>query len=461
MEYIVYTALSMSVLGNMACNILNISNFYQPVACLFLYAITCFINIKGGAFFWRFNNVLGVVSVAIILVYCFGSLKWTAFVTNAHGSGDVSWFTGGFANFMLEFPLASWFFIGVESVCFTCNTIENPRIVIPRATVACILTLFCTSIFVISVCSSLPPGARQVSFSAFPLNAGFSLIFGWGNFQENHNMGILELLYFPAIFATGYGFVFAYGNLLYSLAQSGMLPQILRKRTQASGTPFVAILSGSLLSYLTALLFYFINFDNNEAFNVCLLSAFVTYCTQCYGFYFVKKQFNNIKGTYQSPVGMYGAFYAGLVFLFGIISIVVFHIAALITILGIWICMSIYYFTVARHQQRISYDEQQSMFVAHVINFNRKAAFRRHNQNSLAAVTIVNVQSSKSSLCSNNEVRKRQTSVIPTQHPEPEEKQFEDCNSQLLEKLPSSHLAQRKQDINVQGGEKYKEPSKY
>jgi len=149
-----------------------------------------------------------------------------------------------------------------------------------------------------------------------------------------------------------------------------------------------------------------------------MLSAYVTYCTQCYGFYFIKTHFQSIQGTFQSPFGIYGAMYAGLVFLFGIITIVFFqkNHAALLTLLGMWIFMSIYYFAVAKHNQRFSYEEQRSMFVAHVINFNRKKA-TRHRKKYRWTVKIVNALSSKSSKYKNTLLKCRTASIAPIQQP--------------------------------------------
>jgi len=238
LEYIIYTALAACTFGSMICDVLAISRQYQPIIWFMFYAVACLINIKGGLTFWRFNNTIGIVSLSVIIFYCFGCLKWTDFSTNA--TNNEPFFNVDVYKFLNVFPLSSWFYVGVESIGFTCNMVENARNVVPKATVACILCLFVTSLFVMFVCGSLPPGTRQVSFSSLPLNFGFSLIFGVGQQEVRQVQRFISLLSIPATFATGYGFVFAYGKLLNALAGSGLMPAIFEKRTHLMGTPYVA-----------------------------------------------------------------------------------------------------------------------------------------------------------------------------------------------------------------------------
>ena len=75
-----------------------------------------------------------------MVVYCLGSLKFVNFNENAgyvnqhlYDTSDCSrvsliqreWFVGGLRGFMKSFPLAAWFYVGIESVNFACDDVNK------------------------------------------------------------------------------------------------------------------------------------------------------------------------------------------------------------------------------------------------------------------------------------------------------------------------------------------------
>ena len=48
-------------------------------------------------------------------------------------SGDESrkWFIGGMSEFMFVFPLTAWFYVGIESLYFAYDIVENRHVDIP------------------------------------------------------------------------------------------------------------------------------------------------------------------------------------------------------------------------------------------------------------------------------------------------------------------------------------------
>jgi len=272
-------------------------------------------------------------------------------------------------------PLPAWFFVGVESLAFAADMVQqdDPKIVVPKGSISCILTLLIMSIWVLFVCSSLPPGVQVVANELIPLNAGFSLMF-------NCSKQCVTLLSLPATFATAYGFVFSFGKLLHALATSKLLPEIFSRTAQPQATPFTAIILGSSISYTICLLVFFFPRTQKYLFNICITDAFVSYCAQCIGFLFLRTKFSRLPRLFNSPVGSFGALYSFFIFLFGIISVVGFqednHIAV-ISALFIWATFSVYYFVYAKHRQTFSAEEQKILLVAHVINHNRRGVAQR------------------------------------------------------------------------------------
>ena len=53
--------------------------------------------------------------------------------------------------------------------------------------------------------------------------------------------GVLAI---PATYATAFGFMFAYGRLLESMAQSGLLPHSFTLVTETTGAPYIALWAG-------------------------------------------------------------------------------------------------------------------------------------------------------------------------------------------------------------------------
>ena len=94
-------------------------------------------------------------------------------------------------------------------------------------------------------------------------------------------------------------------------------------------------------------------------------------------------RYNKLERTFKSPLGMFGAIYAGVVYTFGVVSIIGFqdddHFA-FISVLVIVFCLSLYYFLYARKRQVFSSDEEKIMFKVHVINSNIKTNQRRRGK---------------------------------------------------------------------------------
>jgi ethanolamine permease len=123
-EYIAYVASSCIVLSTLVCDTSGSSLTLMPLYSLIFFFITVWIQVSGGLLFWRFNAVLGVVSIGILLMYNFGSLYWANIVNvsspSTTGGNEHTYFVGGVRSFVTVTPLAAWWYVGVESLNF-CN----------------------------------------------------------------------------------------------------------------------------------------------------------------------------------------------------------------------------------------------------------------------------------------------------------------------------------------------------
>lgn len=397
LEYIFYVSSSVLVLGDMIGDLLQTDQSYKPLYWLIFYISSLYIHTYGGTVFWSTNTFLALVSFTILLIYCFGSLKWVNisvygnFSYNEGTTDDDSphrnfdsvttsdvnnnMFIGGMKLWLKTFPLSGWFFVGCESLTFSCDMVENPAKAIPKGAISCVLTLFASAIFTLCVCSSLPPGIAYTSRQLLPLNAGFTKIFNCSKYYAT----ILSL---PATYATSFGFMFSYGKLNFALASSALLPRSWTVTLGNDGKkdpPFISMLMGSAISYLICYLVFYWPYLGSQLFNICILSAFVAYCAQCGGFIAFRTRFRGIRRKFHSPFGIVGATYSFFVFMIGIVAVVGFqddNQFAVLVLLGIYCLSSLYYFLYASSQQIFSDEERIVLVRAHVINSANEARRR-------------------------------------------------------------------------------------
>ncbi|KAG1695881.1 hypothetical protein DVH05_019235 [Phytophthora capsici] len=378
LEYIAYVSTSTIAFVDLVVDTVPETKPYRPLLWGFFYVSALVFHIRGDRAFWTFNLALGVVSLLIVVLYCIGSLPYVSFAKYATDS-DLA-VVNGVHGFMKALPLAAWFFVGVEALPMASDQIEHAKHIVPIAQVGCVLTLFVTGIFIFFVTVSLPPGLAALPTELVPFDAGFTLLFNIGR----HSATVLSL---PATYATAFGFMWCYGKLIVAMATSKLLPPILAKTT-TNDTPYAALIAGSTVSYTLCLIVYWAPSIGPNLFNICMLSAFMSYSGQCIGYISLKHNYRNIKSSeFQSPFGSWGALYSMCVWLLSIVGIVAFQdnggaeSFAFLSVVGL---LTLFYFVYARKRQTFSPQENRVMLVAHVTKFNIKkvAASRRNKQQS-------------------------------------------------------------------------------
>ena len=245
----------------------------------------------------------------------------------------------------------------------------------------CVVTLFFTSIFTICVASALAPFpvnddgsfTTAVANELNPLNNGFMLMF-------NMTYEVATVLSLPATFATAFGFIFGYGRVIISMARSGLFPNVVACTYGEFRTPYVAILVGSLLSYLLVVVAYLVPVVQTYLFNVCILSGYTGYISQLLGFILLRIKYPAQDRQFVNPLGIAGAVYPIIVFLLSAISVIGFQndsSVAFLIYLGIIVMSTAYYFSYAKTRQFFS-DEEKFIFVQQIVKCKSSAFF--HSQ---------------------------------------------------------------------------------
>jgi amino acid permease len=185
----------------------------------------------------------------------------------------------------------------------------------------------------------------------------------------------------PATYAAAFGFMYGYGKILESMAQSNLYPHQLKYTFGPNKTPIVAIITGSVIGMGICILAFIYPVINQYIFNMCLLFATMTYMAQCVSYVKLVSHYKNkINCQFESPFGIYGAIYAATVFM--VIAICVIglqssHVPFYVCIVVIGLLTCYYYKYVGSHQI-LNDDETKLIFTKLVIYRNRIAI--RHSR---------------------------------------------------------------------------------
>eukprot|EP01039_Chlorochromonas_danica_P004283 gene4283-4703_t len=238
--------------------VLSSSKTYEPLFWLAFYVVALSIHIRGGKLFWVASDIAAMVTLVLIILYLLGSSTVANFSEHATDHNTYS-----ASQFFLYFPLPSWFFVGVEALTLACENIAQPTRNVPRAMVCCVLTLIITALCIVFVSASVAPGAKAIADAYLPFNFGFSQYFG----ISSHLAAILNL---PGMFATAFGFMFAYGRQLFAMSRSKLLPTFLSEVYGQQQTPISSLITGSACGMIVLLTLFF-NYDSftKKLFNLC------------------------------------------------------------------------------------------------------------------------------------------------------------------------------------------------
>jgi len=366
--YVISTSFCFTSLATMISDILLLNVGFKPIIWFLLYALSFSIQInkKTLTFFWGFTQFLAVLSILLLLLYSIGSLSTISGNASRAIESNISEHSAltdiNFAAAVASFQSITWFFTGIECLSFVCNMISTPKSVIARSFLITLGTVFAVTFLVIIVTLKLNKDYESLSTEAFPLNQGFISFLGCTTMQAT-------FLSIPGTFATGYGFMFAYSKLLNSLALSGLLPEVLSHTTEAT-SPCNAAICGSLASFGACAVIEFVPILTMPLSNMCFLAAYITYCVYCLSYVKLKQKFGtSISYAFESPIGLFGAFYGIAVFALGILSVCVFQqdkfIAVLLLVL-LWIVSALYYLAVSKNRQKFSKEEQKAIFLLKV-----------------------------------------------------------------------------------------------
>jgi len=354
------------VISSYLCVIFSISQGLSPIFCLGFILISCGIILfeKMISSFLKVLNLLALYSVILLVMYCFFPVTVTD-----QKAGNVL-LSSSNVSILNCFPGAVWIFTGIESVAYSSSTLSCPKEAVPKGAAASIISLFLAAILVIPLTMSYSAQtAGLFATQIFPLSAGFVSLF---NCSYSQASALIIPIFLEAIIC----YMRILTTLMNALAESRLLPNILSRKFK--GIPWVAMLVGTLIAYFVCLVSCFVPNSATILISCWFLAGVTSYCSYFIGYIILKLQFSGIIYTFYSPAGIFGAAYGLLVFVFGIICWIFFQnnydgFIALGVLFVINACSSVYYFKVARKQEKLSPDEQSSLLLAHVIKLRNRS----------------------------------------------------------------------------------------
>ncbi|MHB1066429.1 MAG: amino acid permease [Candidatus Nanopelagicales bacterium] len=319
-EYVITTAVVGTFAGLYADAIIaDLFGISWPlwVWVIIFYAIFVALNSAGAAASFRFALIIAIISLAVLAVFSVAALLSGQFSTDklfdiVPEAGQSTFLPYGILGVFLAFPFAIWFFLGIEELPLAAEETHTPAKDIPKGSIAGMFTLL-VSAFIVLILNPGVLGSAAISTSGEPILDGFRSIF-----PDSNIAALLSLAALAGLVASFQGIMFAAGRNVYSLSRAGYYPKFL-SLTGARKTPWVALLASAIVG--VALIFglgeWVYAGDPVAAAGALLLiavfGAVIAYVLQMASFLILRRKLPNADRPYRSPVGLWGAFVAGII----------------------------------------------------------------------------------------------------------------------------------------------------
>lgn len=184
------------------------------------------------------------------------------------------------------------------------------------------------------------------------------------------------LLLIPPTLATCAGYMYASGNQLAAMAESGLMPKLLQPRYGTDQIPVVSMVACGAMQFVVYYLVYLLA-PRTIFFlgHLIVLSGPSLFILVCLSFIAFRVKFSTMTRNFVSPLGIPGAAGGALCWAFVVVvnsddqfqpttrAIQTFYIFVAVVV--------VYYFVYVRHVQFFSKEEQEKFMKAYVLNANR------------------------------------------------------------------------------------------
>jgi ethanolamine permease len=303
MEYILTPAVIVVGIGAYLGAVFATPPKWAPLWWLACYVLFVAFNIAGVELSFRLSLVITLCALAILAVFFIGAVP--RFDLHRWALQDSGWLPHGAAGVFRALPFALWVYLGIEQLPLAAEEAHDPVRDMPKGILLALATLILFAFLTVILNAGIAPGVRAVGRSNEPLFLAFRTIFGNGATAR-----VLALLGCAGLVASFHAIIFAYGRQIYSLSRAGYFPTWLSLTHTTRRTPARALIAGSVLGYIAALII-FIAGENSTVgavlLNMAVFGAVLAYILQMASFIRLRLLFPRIARPYHSPLGLAGA----------------------------------------------------------------------------------------------------------------------------------------------------------
>ncbi len=320
--------------------------------------------------FWYTTRLLGIGCISILLIYILGCAQFVEFEKFGLANVPIEDYQYSGMAMMRTWPYAMWLYIGIENVLLAGSQVVDAKSKMPKALIGTMAIAFCIAIPLFAVSTSVGRDIFCVGHRLTPLNDGFMLLF-------NLTLEQATLFSIPLAFATSFGFIFAFGRQMASMATSGLLPPQLSYTMKHTNFPYMSVIIGCALVFIIMLPvhFYYTSFVD-DLFYWCAIGSYFIYTCAFISFIQMRTKYSIIPREFINPLGITSAIIGEIIFTINLISILGFQqmgrqwVNRVHPIIGFAICLNlgvIWYWLYGSTHECFSPEEQKIMFTAYVI----------------------------------------------------------------------------------------------
>lgn len=343
-------------------------NISQPVWWAIFYVLFVGLNIIGIEATMRFSVIICFMALAVLVVFFIGAIPkfHPSLLTNVVNpdTGEAGFLPFGIGGVFKNLPYAIWFYLAIEELPLAAEESMDPARDVPRGTIYGILTLIVCAVGVLILNPGIAPGAATIGGSPEPLLEGFRTIFG----SSDKLAAVFGLLALAGLIASFHTIIFAYGRNIFSLSRAGYFPHWMSVTSRKRKTPYIALLLGGVVGWALAYTIYKFGYNKDGGptttgaalLNMAVFGAVISYAMQMASFVLLRRKLPDINRPYRSPIGIIGAWVAGVIAVVSLISLYldkgyrkgVYGVAA-------WFVIGVVYFAVAGRNKLILSPEEE------------------------------------------------------------------------------------------------------
>ncbi len=317
LEFVITPAVIVFFIGSYLGGIFETGPEFQPVWWVVSYIIFVGLNLLGVELSFKVSLFVTLAALAILAVFWVSAITHVDFAkfalnigADADGKavelleGNGSWMPFGWAGVLAAMPYAVWLFLAIEQLPLAAEESVDPKRDMPKGLLLGILTLMISATFVLTLNTSISPGAFKISSSGEPLLEGFRTIYGTDTAK------ILALIAVIGLIASFHTIIFAFGRQIYSLSRAGYFPQALSVTSGQSKVPYAALLTGAVIGLAVMMMVFYVGGEakvGTTLLNVAVFGAMISYMFQSLSFILLRIKKPQMPRPYRSPFGIVGA----------------------------------------------------------------------------------------------------------------------------------------------------------